>query len=51
MQEKKITIEDIQTETAHESICEVDEGEEAGFFSELSYKDKTAEGKVIVSPL
>ena len=28
----------------------MDDGEETGFFSELAYDDKIAEGKVITSP-
>ena len=50
LQEEKVTQQDLQTETAYEAICEVDEGEEAGFFSELAYEDKITEGKVITSP-
>ena len=50
MQEEKVTLQEIQTETAHEVICVVHEGEEAGFFSELAYEDKATEGKVITSP-
>ena len=26
-----VTLQEIQSETVHEAICEVDEGEEAGF--------------------
>ena len=51
MQEEKIILRDIQTGTAQEAICEVDEGEEAGFFSELVYADKATEGNLILSSL
>ena len=50
LQEEKLNPKDLQTNTSYESICEVDEGEEAGFFSELAYEDKITEGKVIISP-
>ena len=50
LQEEKLNPKDLQTNTSYESICEVDEGEEAGFFSELAYEDKITEGKVITSP-
>ena len=50
LQEEKLNPKDLQTNTSYESICEVDEGEEAGFFSELSYEDKITEGKVFTSP-
>ena len=50
LQEEKVTQHDLQTETAYEAVCEVDEGEEAGFFSELAYEDKITEGRVITSP-
>ena len=50
LQEEKLNPKDLQTNTSYESICEVDEGEEADFFSELAYKDKITEGKVITSP-
>ena len=43
-------LKDIQTNTSYESICEVDDGEETGFFSELAYDDKITEGKIITSP-
>ena len=49
-QEEKLNPKDLQTNNSHESICEVDEGEEAGFFSELAYEDRISEGKVITSP-
>ena len=48
--EEKVTSQDLQTETAYEAICKVDEGEEAGFFSELAYEDKITEGNVITPP-
>ena len=50
LQEEKLNPKDLQTNTSYESICEVDEGDEAGFFSELAYEDKITEGKVITSP-
>ena len=50
LQEEKVTQQDLQTATAYEAIYKVDEGEEAGFFSELAYEDKITEGKVITSP-
>ena len=50
LHEEKVTSQDLQTETAYEAMCEVDEGQEAGFFSELAYEDKITEGKVITSP-
>ena len=50
LQEEKIKLKDTQTNTSYESICEVDDGEETGFFSELSYDDKITEGKIITSP-
>ena len=50
LQEEKVTQQDIRTATAYEAICEVDEGEEAGFFSEPAYEDKITEGRVITSP-
>ena len=43
-------LKDIQTNTSYDSICEVDDGEEKGFFSELAYDDKITEGKIITSP-
>ena len=43
-------LKDIETNTSYESICEVDDGEETGFFSELAYDDKITEGKIITSP-
>ena len=49
LQEEKVTLQALQTKTAYEAICEVDEEEEAGFFSELTYEDKNTEGKVITS--
>ena len=51
LQEEKVTSQDLQTNTSHEAICEVDDGEEPVFFSELAYKDKITEGKVITSPV
>ena len=50
LQEEKLRLKDIQTNTSDESICEVDDGEETGFFSELAYDDKITEGKIIISP-
>ena len=50
LQEEKIKLKDTQTNTSYESICEVDDGEETGFFSELAYDDKITEGKIITSP-
>ena len=50
LQEEKLGLKDIQTNTSYELICEVDEGEETGFFSELAYDDKITEGKIITSP-
>ena len=50
LQEEKLKLKDLQTNTSYESICEVDEGEEAGFFSEPEYEDKITEGKIITSP-
>ena len=50
LQEEKLKPKDLQTNTSYKSICEVDEEEEAGFFSELAYEDKITEGKVITSP-
>ena len=50
LQEKKLTPQDLQTDMAYEAVCEVDEGEETGFFSELAYEDQITEGKVITSP-
>ena len=47
---KKLGLKDLQTNTSYESICEVEEGEEVGLFSELAYEDKITEGKVIISP-
>ena len=49
-QEKKLNLKDLQTNTSYESICEVEEGEEASIFRELAYEDKITEGKVIISP-
>ena len=50
LQEEKVTSNDLKTDTSYEAICEVDEGEETGLFSELAYEDKIAEGKVLASP-
>ena len=46
----KLKLKNIWTNTSYESICEVDDGEETGFFSELAYDDKITEGKIITSP-
>ena len=51
LQEEKLTQQDLQTDTAYEAICEVDEGGEAGLFSELAYEDRITEGKVITFPV
>ena len=48
--QEKLIPQDLQTDTAYEAVCEVDEGEETGFFSELAYEDQITEGKVITSP-
>ena len=48
---KKVELKDLQRNTSYESICEMEEGEEAGLFSELAYEDKITEGKIIISPL
>ena len=50
LQEEKLRLKDIQTNTSYESICEVNDGEETGFFSEVAYDDKITEGKIITSP-
>ena len=50
LQEKEVTSKYLKTNTSYEAICEVDEGEETGLFSELAYEDKITEGKVITSP-
>ena len=50
LQEEKVTSNDLKTDTSYEAICEVDEGEETGLFSELAYEDKITEGKVLTSP-
>ena len=50
LQEEKVTSNDLKTDTSYEAICEVDEGEETGLFSELAYEDKITEGKVLASP-
>ena len=50
LKEEKLSPKDLQTNTSYESICEVDDGEETGFFSELAYEDRITEGKVITSP-
>ena len=50
LQEEKVTSKDLKTNTSNEAICEVDEGEETGLFSELAYEEKITEGKVITSP-
>ena len=50
LQEEKLKLKDIQTNTSYESICEVDDGEETGFFSELAYDEQITEGKIIISP-
>ena len=50
LQEEKIKLKDTLTNTSYESIYEVDDGEETGFFSELAYDDKITERKVITSP-
>ena len=47
---QKLNPKDLRSHTSYESICEEDEEEEAGFFSELAYEVKITEGKVITSP-
>ena len=50
MKEEDVTEKEVTTGTAHESICEVEDINEASLFHEMKCKGKTHQGTFIVSP-
>ena len=50
MKEEKVGEERITTETAHESICEIEDIKQSSLFNELNCKGELQQGGFIVSP-